>query len=568
LRIIPSKLRYKSAPTVDQKVVFSLNQNNKQLEEYDRSVTVSLAQVFDDERQLSERFRPTFQINYLYDNTYIGRTNYKPFLDGLFYFEPEKSVTSNNWFGFPQFYEFDLFRPNINDGHFNYSAKSAFTYNWTYYITYPFENDPNYRLRTTVGTSQFVWTASDGIPFVIQKIQVNGNQLISFKCIAPHGLTVGESVELKMTNFSGYNGNFVFEVFSLGDGVTDSDTSVFNIYDIGYTGNTFSSNKRGTFKRVIFPEIANESTSKYYIRRNKVLLGVDDLILTRTGFQDNPFREEKAIFLSSITPNLQTKIAKKTNNYSYTLITKNDVILEGLFDNQKRPVSELFLTFVHKGYSGYFNKPFSNNVGLKQGWSFNVRSTNSNYWADNNFVSNSSIEVDSYNLTDINGVTKTFYYNKNLNIGDTIDGDFCEWNDYEQSERVVSSFYNKIKYNQDVFNTETTPTNNSEGFYYKSHNPMQLRVYSNFIESGDVNSVDLVPFYAFFSQSDQEFRWRDLYEYGYVDEQGRGVDYPFLNKSHYPFADITFKLIPEGSNINDFVNGINEPIKPIIDGCE
>ena len=49
--------------------------------------------------------------------------------------------------------------------------------------------------------------------------------------------------------------------------------------------------------------------------------------------------------------------------------------------------------------------------------------------------SNTSIPVSSYTLT--SGETKTFYYNLDLKIGDTIDGDFCEWNDYEQIERVV-----------------------------------------------------------------------------------------------------------------------------------
>ena len=56
--------------------------------------------------------------------------------------------------------------------------------------------------------------------------------------------------------------------------------------------------------------------------------------------------------------------------------------------------------------------------------------------------------------------------------------------------------------------------------------------------------------------------------YGYFDNLDRGVDYPFLNTSHYPFADITFRLIPEGVNYNEELNGIDFPIKPLIDGCE
>jgi hypothetical protein len=49
---------------------------------------------------------------------------------------------------------------------------------------------------------------------------------------------------------------------------------------------------------------------------------------------------------------------------------------------------------------------------------------------------------------------------------------------------------------------------------------------------------------------------------------GRGVDYPYLNKSQYPFADIVFRLIPEGTNQNLRIQGVNGEIKPLIDRCE
>jgi hypothetical protein len=48
----------------------------------------------------------------------------------------------------------------------------------------------------------------------------------------------------------------------------------------------------------------------------------------------------------------------------------------------------------------------------------------------------------------------------------------------------------------------------------------------------------------------------------------RGVDYPFLNTAHYPFSDITFRLIPEGINYNESLYGTDFAIKPLIDECE
>lgn len=49
--IIPSSLQYKSAPSVDQDITVSLDEKQQLITEYTRSQTVSLAQVYDDERQ-------------------------------------------------------------------------------------------------------------------------------------------------------------------------------------------------------------------------------------------------------------------------------------------------------------------------------------------------------------------------------------------------------------------------------------------------------------------------------------------------------------------------------------
>ena len=92
----------------------------------------------------------------------------------------------------------------------------------------------------------------------------------------------------------------------------------------------------------------------------------------------------------------------------------------------------------------------------------------------------------------------------------------------------------------------------------------------DYIETGDVGQVQDVPTYAFYSNTDQQFRWRDLYTYGFFDQLGRGVDYPFFNKSHYPYKNTIFRLTPDdkGFNINDIIQGTDVPVKPLVDGCE
>jgi hypothetical protein len=559
--IIPSSLQYKSAPFVDQEISLNLEEQSQQITEYDRSQSISLTQLYDDERQTCTIFRPTFKLNYLYSNTYFGTTEYIPFKNNLYYVNSEQSTVSGVWFGYPQYYEFDFYRPDVTDQHIRYQAKSAYTYNWTYYLSYPYRNNYDKKLNSVFGN----WIASEGIPFRVGLTSQNGNSLVSFECATSHGLSVGEYVQLSFS----YNTNNLFQVYSLGNGLVDSSEFIFNIYNVGYTGNTFFNGKRGKFKRVINPENLIETTSKYYVREHKIVTNVDECIITKNAFEKNVFSEEKKFEYSSITPNKISRISQKTSSNSYNVTFKNDFDLNNVLDNQKRPITELFLTVINKGYSGYFNKPFlGTGVGLKQGWEFNLNSNNTNnvWWDDTYFESNTKIKTSNYTLT--SGVTKTFYYNQNLMSGDTIDGDFCEWNDYEQLERVISPYYHKIKYNQDVFTTTLEPDTNAPGFYYQPHTPMTIRVFSDYIETGDVGVIEGIPSYAYYSNSDQQFRWRDLYTYGFIDNLDRGVDYPFLNFAQYPFKEVQFRLIPEGINYNNRLTGVNFPIKPLIDGCE
>jgi len=560
--LIPSGQRYKGAPSIDEEVSVTLQEQSQQLTEYERSQTINLAQVYDDERQICTVFRPTFKVTYLYDNVYDGVTNYQPFEYNLYYTDPSRSKQSGIWKGFPQYYEFDFYRPNVTDYHFSSKAKSAYTYNWMYYITYPYKNDYDKQLQYySTDDNNITWVASQGIPFTILNTTQNGNGIISFICISPHGLTPGEYVELSLT----YRDSNIFQVDSLGNGKFGSDVHIFNVFNIGYTGSTFNNGVEGTFKRVINPDNLEETKSKYYVKQYKFLTNIEDLAMTKAGFEKNVFGENKKIEFSSITPNLVTRISQKNSSNTYDVTSNYDLNLVNLLDNQKRPINEISLTIINKGYSGYFNQPF-NRIGIKQGWEFNLTKTTNPWWDLNNEKSNSNVLTSDYTLT--NGATKTFFYNLDLKKDDVMDGDFCEWNDYEQIERVVSPYYHKIKFNQSVFQTTDNYSTNSPGYYYKPHNSMTLRVFSDYIETGELETIDATPSWAFYSQTDQQFRWRDLYTYGFIDNLGRGVDYPFLNTAQYPYTNVVFRLIPEGINYNDNLQGFGVSVKPLVDECE
>ena len=475
-------------------------------------------------------------------------------------------------------------------------SKSASTYNWNHFISYPFENDYQKQLEAVIKIPSISnaitlnWVASDGIPFVVENDSTtvyNGRGII--KCICPmkHGLTPGEFVKL---DFS-YNGVDIFEVYSLGDGKYESDLYIFNIFNVGFTGGTFVTGKEGTFKRIINSDNPNDTISTYYVRRHKILTNPDNSVLVNAGFDQNIFGIKRKYESSGFTPNNIARISIKEGAQSYTLSFNKDIRINGLIDNQKRPLTELFFTTIWKGYFGYtFGRligPGMGYQGMKFGFDFNLplnpqTKLPADWWSESQNLSDTNIPLNTYqNLTlgsdglplgEYNGVPIVFTYNESLKEGDTLDGDYCEWNNFEQTERVISNLYHKITYNAKVFNIErpTSSTGyvmsltNPFGYYYQPHNSLTIRQFSDYIEEGDKKNVVDIPNYAYYSSSKDIFLWKDLYSYGFVDSNNIGVNYPFLNGAHYPYTNIIFRIIPEGTNYNEQII----TAEPIIDDCE
>jgi hypothetical protein len=569
-----------------------LIQNQKQLVEFDRSVDLSLSTVFDDERQESFTFRPVGKYMMVFENAYTGSTTYSPFRDNLYYTNAIKNAisyyplgtsptsvgTTNQtipWDGFPQYSEFDFIRTDINvDGYtigngkqVDFKSVSASTYNWSHYLSYAFQNDSNKQLYAVEPQTNisWTWTAGQGLPYVIAVGTDREKRFISFKCPVVHGLSVGEYVLLS-TN---YNGNSFFQVTSLGDGGSGSENYIFNIRNIGYTGTTFITLTKGTFRRVLNPANSADTISEYYVRKHKILTKPGCAVVVNAGYEQNIYNNKQKCEVKAITPNQKSRTSVKEGSRSYTLSFNCDVNTRILLDNQKRPVSELFFTTIWRGYFGWTDK-------LKQGWFFNTfldKGKPQIWWDQNNQNSNTLITQGQYNTT----MTQyPFYYNNLLDEGDIIDGDYCEWNDFEQLERVISIYQHKIIYNQTHFKLDNTlPTTNQPGYFYEPHRGIQIRAFSDYIEEGDSKNVVGIPDYAYYSTTNALFRWRDLYPYGFIDTDGIGVDYPYLNDAHYPFLNTIFRITPEGYNIPSDYNQLGRvPInttiipEPIADECE
>ena len=79
-----------------------------------------------------------------------------------------------------------------------------------------------------------------------------------------------------------------------------------------------------------------------------------------------------------------------------------------------------------------------------------------------------------------------------------------------------------------------------EGYYYKAHNLIKIRNFSNFFDTGDANTVD-IPSYAFQSP-DGTYLWRTLLDIGFNETNVAPLDYPFLNGCHYMYDNYCFLL--------------------------
>lgn len=575
--IVLGSKRFASNTDKDVWIQAPLIGDRRTMVEGDRTRTINLEEQFNEERQKSDTFRISGKITNIFQNSVSGKTTYAPFRDSLYYTNAIANATSNippnpnvAWEGYPQFDEFIVLRPTGITNHITYVTKSSSTYNWSCYISYPYSSDTQQQMSYTNEiynvTNNFI--ASDGIPFVIDTNSFNGKSLVYFYCGTIHNLQVGEYVELNIpSNPSGLGGKNIFQVYLLGDGTYGTESNVFAIYDLKFPAAQTTTGTIGTFKRIKNIGNITESKSSYYVRIHKIITDIPDYGLSQAGFENNPFSTKTKLEYSALTPNQTQRVSTKEGSKTFTFTFNKDIQIDSLKDNNGKPITELFFTIIQRGYMGWFNPPSTNSsnqqTAIDIGWGFNFLENSIDTWWDHTSTSNKdSIPLGSYEFP--SGSGQFFYYNDFLNSGNIIKGDFCEYNDIEQEEYVISKMYHKYSFNNSYFYDTATP-NLPSGYVYEPHHPITIRVFSDYLEFGNPENVDNIPNYAWFSTYENTFFWRDIYTYGFIDGDGIGVDYPFINGAHYPFKEVLLlqKPIQRTTKVNTTL--INDIID---DNCE
>lgn len=542
--------------------------------EGERTILINQQTQFEEERQESGIFRISGKIVNLFDNIFTGSTQYSPFKNSLYYTNSLENAISNAtnpnaaWEGYPQFYEFTFFRELGIDGHIPFTPKSASSYNWMFYVSYAFSSDTTQRMSWTsekFGVTNSNFLVSDGIPFVIENGKLNGKDVLYFYCATNHNLSIGDFVEIKLPyQPNGIANNKIFQVYSLGDGTYNSEKNVFTIFNLRFPQNETQTGTYGNFRRIANITNSAETKSKYYIRLHKTLSNEKDVDIFKSGFDKNAFITKSKVEYSALTPNNIQRVSVKDDNQNYSFSFSKDININGLRDNNNKPLTELFLTIVNRGYMGYFNPPTTTQIGtptgLDIGWGFNfLKNTEDTWWDHSSTLNKDEIPISSYNVNSLN-----FYYNELLPEGSIIKGDFCEYNDFELQEYFISPLVHKYSFNPTHFWDSSTVTFPS-GYFYNPHHSIKIRSFSDYIETGEKKDSFGVPDYAWFSEKEQKFYWKDIYSYGYIDSNGNGVDYPFINGAHYPFNLFLFKQYPSKRSIFVETTQINTIQN---DGCE
>lgn len=552
--VAPSK-RYKKAESEDLSLRIGVERSEKLMREGDKNIILDIAELYRKERNESSNYKIYGKLNMVFRNLYKGQSPYEPLLNNLYLttdvYDPNEyeGYKSYNEFGFlRRDYVREISNPTSNSvgdysqnislsgqtGHIDFGQVDAPFMNWNIYLTYVYENDSNYPMKYALsGNTVYDFDSSMGIPF---RVTDKGTY---YELTSPvkHNMSQGEYVVLSGSSISsGANSDRIFNINSVGNEIYDS-----NYYTINLNKSDFTSSQ--SISGVVFgrrcldkSDIA-KTISNYYVRKHKTITTVDDYILDNAGFESPIFEIERKLQFD--TADDRNDIYVERNRPESVLYHfKNSIDLSKYRNNYGYVPTEVYLTTIFRNANGYFNYP------PRMGWRFNMHDT----WIDDQFDSafiggDTNLPSSTFSQSGI-----TFTKGEEIPTGTTLYGDYVEFNNVDFKEVVISDSFHKISSNKDVFDHDQdnnltyigASINNPSGYLYKTHHRIKLRELSPYIETADTNDILNLPDNTTYDEYIGLWKWRDLYDHGYIDPDGYGTNFPFNNNQHYVKNDINF----------------------------
>lgn len=348
-----------------------------------------------------------------------------------------------------------------------------------------------------------------------------------------HGLQVNDFVDIRFNDSSNLNGVWrVITVPSTNNFVIKYEISNGTGNIINITGNSGITNDPLTLSYRKLDGIPSE----YYVRKFEVLTELKDYEVYKGGYENTIFTDQYS-------------------NRSSLFHFNKDVDISGLRDNLGRPLTELYVTITRRSSYGSDSNYF-------RGWS-DVTSffeNNKDVVTENGIDTDLILETLSFWQNNDNNSSGTVQY---PNIGDKLVGDFVEFNRLELLERKLSDVI--YRFRPVEVDPATTGSNNviyitnREGYYYYPHNKIEIRKFSDSVQTRVQKEDEIYPDYVI-SDNNGNFIWRDILDIGFIEADDNGLDYPFINGCHYLFEDYSIyirKQLPTGAidfgvNLSEF----------------
>jgi hypothetical protein len=578
MRILRGSQRYKGALDKDITIPYTFDQTHRMLIETERNSVLNLSEQYFAEREESTNYRIYGKVKPIVDNIISGETS-DPTMLGFqtYYYPPFPPATDTVGTGYPSINFFEFFVPTALTTVHNYVETNSYKDNWLVYASYVYTQRHKTMLYTSDKTtsSGIEFKSSDGIPFTVSAVTINGKDALQCTCPVEHGLLEGEYIELQdsttitpilINQVTTINGSVQLPVYSFGNEFVGTEKKIFNILlrpDITIP-NTFVTGDCGIFKRLSDPANYDETLSKYYIHAHKLLTDIDESVIDRAAFEVGIYNKRFRYYRNDNSPpfGIGHEVVKN-QSASYLWNFNRDLDVKYLRDNLNKPIKDLYVSiFVANQTNIWQNREIT--TQQTQNGPVSVVTNGYGIGWDWNFIADGE-GLDEYPLnyfTQLNTPTNI------PTSGDSFLGAFVEYNEFELKERIISEAYHTLRFNADIFASgvkdhQGNVLDISEGYYYQPHHRIPIRKVGNNINT--YPDYRFVPSYATFSIYEQLWRWRTILEIGFYDSATNGLDYPFVNGSHYPFKDIEFLIKPIVWDKPYLTDGI---IGPIDDDCE
>ena len=565
--LLPSK-KYFKAEEQDLDIRIGLEESETLLREDDKNIILDVSTLFDNERNASKNYKVFGKLKMIFRNMYSGNTNYIYLKDRL---HLVGDGSNYDYTGFIPYNEFaflrndvyrELYQSNTGNTLGYYTPITGFTgstqhttitpitapyQNWNLYLSYVYGQDINFPMNYTLPNGvNYTFTAKDGIPF---RVEDNGSY-ISLTSPVEHNMNVGEYIIISGGTLTGTTSTRIFNIDSVGNEIYKSQKYTVNILKNEFTsGTTLSSVVLG--KRCLDVTNISGTTSQYYVHKHKTLTNVSDYIMDKVGFETPIWEDEKKLLYKNYS-NVYDYLVEKNRMESVLFDFKENFVLTGITNNLGYTPTDVYVTILLRNGNGYFDYP------PKVGFKFNFHNT----WIDKQFSGTTANETSmsgftNFNRTDVNG-TRTFKSGTTLSNGSILTGAFIEYNENEMKETVISESFHKFTSPKTIFNhRQDDPTyysgstsGNTVGLYYQPHYRVKLRQLSPYVESAITNDIYNLPENTKYFSNEKLWKWRDVYDHGFIDPDGYGTNYPFSNNTHYVNIDINFYLRNEREYTN------------------